>query len=56
LRERVLVTYRGTVPDNFAEGREVVVEGRPDETGTFSADLLLTRCESKYKAKLERPR
>ena len=47
------VSYRGSVPDNFEEDREVVVQGRLNTTGTFQADLLLTRCESKYKAKVK---
>lgn len=46
------VHYTGTVPDNFAEDREVVVEGRLDTTGIFQADMLMTKCESKYKAKV----
>ena len=47
------VSYTGSVPDNFEEDREVVVQGRLDATGTFQADLLMTRCESKYKAKVK---
>ncbi len=47
------VQYKGTVPDNFAEDREVVVEGRLDTTGMFQADMLMTKCESKYKAKVD---
>ena len=47
------VQYKGTVPDNFSEDREVVVEGRLDTTGMFQADMLMTKCESKYKAKVD---
>ena len=47
------VHYGGSVPDNFAEGREVVIEGRLDTTGIFQADRLMTRCESKYKVKVK---
>jgi cytochrome c-type biogenesis protein CcmE len=47
------VEYRGVVPDNFVENREVVVEGRLASAGVFHADNLLTRCESKYQAKVE---
>ena len=47
------VYYEGTVPDNFTEDREVVVEGRLDTAGVFQADTLMTRCESKYEAKVE---
>ena len=52
-KSEVPVVYKGTVPDNFTEDIEVVVEGRLDVDGTFKADLLLTRCESKYKAKVD---
>jgi len=47
------VEYKGAVPDNFVENREVVVEGRLAGTGVFQADKLMTRCESKYQAKAE---
>ena len=47
------VRYRGAVPENFAEGRDVVVEGRLSPDGVFLADKLMTRCESKYRAKLK---
>ena len=46
------VVYTGVVPDNFAEDIEVVVEGRLEPSGTFNANMLMTRCESKYKAKV----
>lgn len=49
----LMVHYEGSVPDNFAEGREVVVEGRLDTTGIFQGDRLMTRCESKYKTKVK---
>jgi len=47
------IEYQGVVPDNFVENREVVVEGRLGTTGTFRADRLMTRCESKYQAKVD---
>lgn len=47
------VTYKGAVPDNFTDGVEVVVEGRLDTDGVFQAKTLMTRCESKYKAKIK---
>lgn len=50
----VPVCYQGSAPDNFTEGREVVVEGRLDTTGVFRANMIMTRCESKYKAKAKR--
>jgi len=47
------VQYAGVVPDNFSEDREVVVEGRLAPAGVFQADTLMTRCESKYQAKVK---
>lgn len=46
----VPVVYRGTVPDIFRPGIQVVVEGRVDEHGTFQAQTLLAKCPSKYQA------
>jgi cytochrome c-type biogenesis protein CcmE len=43
----VPVSYRGSVPDLFKAGREVVVDGRL-RGGTFVADSLVTKCPSKY--------
>jgi len=47
------VQYKGVTPDNFVEDREVVVEGRLAPGGVFQADLLMTRCESKYQVKVK---
>ncbi len=52
-KTEIPVLYKGTVPDNFTEDIEVVVEGRLDENKTFKAKTLMTKCESKYKAKVE---
>jgi cytochrome c-type biogenesis protein CcmE len=45
------VVYRGTVPDPFREGREVIVTGSM-RGGTFVAqrDSLVTKCPSKFKS------
>jgi cytochrome c-type biogenesis protein CcmE len=45
----VPVTYAGTVPDPFREGREVIVSGEL-RNGTFVAerDSLVTKCPSKF--------
>jgi cytochrome c-type biogenesis protein CcmE len=43
----VPVAYAGILPDMFAEGREVVVEGRFDGTG-LEARQIMTSCPSKY--------
>ena len=52
-KNEIPVSYKGSVPDNFTEDGEVVVEGFLDTSGLFQANMLLTRCESKYKAKLK---
>jgi cytochrome c-type biogenesis protein CcmE len=45
---RVLVTYRGILPDLFREGSGVVAEGKlaPDET--FVADNILAKHDERY--------
>jgi cytochrome c-type biogenesis protein CcmE len=45
------VFYRGTIPDNLAEGRDVVVEGTLAGDGCFQCQTLITRCASKYAPK-----
>ena len=45
------VSYRGTIPDLFKAGADVVVEGKMNPAGTFEADVLLTKYASKYDAK-----
>lgn len=45
--DAVPVAYAGILPDMFAEGREVVVEGRYDGAG-FEARQVMTSCPSKY--------
>ena len=47
----VAVVYTGSVPDLFATGRDVVIDGKL-ENGTFVAepDTMVTKCPSKYSA------
>jgi cytochrome c-type biogenesis protein CcmE len=42
------VVYRGNIPEMFGAGKNVVVEGRCDSAGVFQADVLMTKCASKY--------
>ena len=46
---RVAVVYRGTVPDQFKVGRELMVKGAL-RNGVFVAerDSMVTKCPSKY--------
>jgi cytochrome c-type biogenesis protein CcmE len=48
-KERVTVVYRGTVPDQFKVGRELMVKGAL-RNGVFVAqrDSMVTKCPSKY--------
>jgi cytochrome c-type biogenesis protein CcmE len=48
----VPVIYNGVLPDMFAEGRDVIVEGTYDRDGSFRARTLLTACPSKYEAEI----
>ena len=45
------VVYTGSVPDLFATGRDIVVDGKL-QNGTFVAtpDSMVTKCPSKYSA------
>jgi cytochrome c-type biogenesis protein CcmE len=47
--ERVTVVYRGTIPDQFKVGRELMVKGAL-RNGVFVAqrDSMVTKCPSKY--------
>ena len=49
-RTKLAVTYRGTVPPLFKAGSQVVAEGSADGHGGFAAEVLLTKCASKYQA------
>ena len=46
------VAYNGILPDMFAEGRDVIVEGTYVGGESFHARTLLTACPSKYEAEV----
>jgi cytochrome c-type biogenesis protein CcmE len=46
-QQQISVSYHGLVPDLFAEGREIIVEGRLSPEGLV-AESLLASCPSKY--------
>jgi cytochrome c-type biogenesis protein CcmE len=49
---QVAVHYHGAIPDLFKAGADVVVEGKLSPGGErFEADVLLTKCASKYEGK-----
>ena len=47
---RIPVRYEGVIPDAFEAGCNLVIEGRLDDAGVFQADLMMTKCASKYQA------
>jgi cytochrome c-type biogenesis protein CcmE len=47
------VVYKGAeVPDAFADGAKVIIEGRYNSNGTFQATKLMVGCPSRYEAKV----
>lgn len=46
------VNCSGQLPDNLAEGRQVVVEGRLQNGHHLVGDKVLTRCASKYSSQV----
>ncbi|MDQ6919503.1 MAG: cytochrome c maturation protein CcmE [Candidatus Dormibacteraeota bacterium] len=42
------VDYRGSLPDIFKPGIQVVVEGRLERDGVFHAPTLLAKCPSRF--------
>jgi len=49
----VPVRYQGILPDMFAEGRDVIVEGRYSHENIIEAKTIMTSCPSKYEAEKE---
>lgn len=48
------VTYTGTVPDPFRDGREVIVTGKlQDQVFVAEHDSLVTKCPSKFTEEAE---
>ena len=51
-KDGVPVEYNGVLPDMFAHGRDVIVEGVYSKDGVLRAHTLLTSCPSKYEAEI----
>ncbi len=51
-KQRVAVLYKGSVPDMFRTGRDVVVTGTQRADGLFvtKPGSMITKCPSKYQA------
>jgi cytochrome c-type biogenesis protein CcmE len=50
----VKVFYTGILPDMFAEGRDVIVEGKYARDGILRAQSVMTSCPSKYEAEADK--
>ncbi len=48
--ENLKVICSGPLPDNLAEGMDVVVEGRLQDPALLRGHKVLTRCASKYES------
>ena len=48
--DTINVSYRGIIPDIFADNVEAVVEGKYNADNTFNADILLAKCPTKYES------
>lgn len=51
----VRVEYRGALPEMFGPGREVLAEGTFNADGVLVADVILTKCSSKYEGRANSP-
>lgn len=54
-KQRLTVDYKGTLPDIFKAGVQVVVQGRPDGSGVFQARQLQAKCPSRFTAATPTP-
>ena len=48
LKNEIFVSYRGTVPNLFSEGKGVVAEGKLKDKKFFIADRILAKHDEKY--------
>ena len=49
-KNRLLVKYKGIVPDTFKEGVIAISDGILSKDGVFTADTVMAKCPSKYEA------
>ncbi|MCX7830339.1 MAG: cytochrome c maturation protein CcmE [Acidobacteria bacterium] len=51
-KAKIPVHYKGNVPESFAEGRDIVAEGRMGDS-FFEAKEIIVKCPSKYESILK---
>jgi cytochrome c-type biogenesis protein CcmE len=54
-KDRMPVTYQGTLPEIFRPGIQVVVQGKVDQDGVFDANQLQAKCPSHFTAATPAP-
>ena len=47
-KNELMVTYTGTIPNLFGEGKGVVAEGKLKDKNFFIADRILAKHDEKY--------
>ena len=47
-KNEIVITYTGTVPNLFAEGKGVVAEGKLKDKNFFVADRILAKHDENY--------
>ena len=47
-KNEILISYSGTIPNLFAEGKGVVAEGKLSDKSFFIADRILAKHDEKY--------
>lgn len=52
-KKEISIVYEDLLPDAFAEGREVILEG-PYSEEPFVAVKMVAKCPSKYKTRLDK--
>ncbi len=50
-QQNLPIIYTGIVPDSFAPGVDVILEGKLGTDGRFQANSMLAKCASKYEPK-----
>ncbi len=51
-KAKINIHYSGNVPESFAEGVDIIVDGRMGE-GVFEARDIIVKCPSKYESRLK---
>jgi cytochrome c-type biogenesis protein CcmE len=47
-KQSLPVSFKGTVPDTFQPGTDVILQGQMGADGTFQANNMMAKCASKY--------